>query len=70
MAEENPKPTAERSTLNAIASIRAGQDQMQKDVDYLKSQNKAILIMALYAAGLSLLVWMLLAGKLKGLGSK
>lgn len=48
--------TTSRSLLNAVASVRAGQEQMQKDVDKLRAGMAAVLTCFAYTVALGILV--------------
>jgi hypothetical protein len=48
---EQPKPAPDRSALNAVASVRAAQEQMQGDVDKLRKDVQALLVLTLYVVG-------------------
>lgn len=50
--------TAARSMLNRLAGISAGQEQLQKDVDKLRGDVKALLILGAYAAAIALLTFL------------
>ena len=52
-----PEPTVDtRSILNRLASVQAGQDQMQRDVDKLRAATSAVLICFVYTAALAALI--------------
>jgi hypothetical protein len=49
-----------RNLLNAVASVRAGQEQMQKDVDRLRASSAATLTLLVYCfalGGLAIVMW-------------
>jgi hypothetical protein len=41
-----------RNVLNAVASVKAGQEQMQKDVDRLRASSAATLTLLVYCFAL------------------
>lgn len=57
MAEQS---TDTRSILNAAASIRAGQEQMQGDVDQIRAGINAIIIFSAYGVAISVLAFWLI----------
>lgn len=65
-AEESD--TAARSTINRLAGIGAGQEQLAKDVEAMRSQLKALLILQAYVLGVGLLCW--LALRQSGVGAR
>jgi len=57
MAEQS---TDTRSILNRLASVQAGQEQMQKDVDRLRANAAATLTLLVYVfalGGLAIVMW-------------
>ncbi len=57
-----PEPAAldTRNVLNAVASVKAGQEQMQKDVDRLRASSAATLTLLVYCfalGGLAIVMW-------------
>jgi hypothetical protein len=59
------QPIDTRSILNAVASVRAGQEQMQKDVDRLRAHSSALTTMLTYLLAIGLL-GLLIYSKAKG----
>lgn len=51
-----------RSTLNAVASVRAAQEQMQGDIDKLRKDVQAVLIVSLYIVGALAVVYFAVRG--------
>lgn len=51
-----PSDNTTRSVLNAVASVKAGQEQMQRDVDKIRAGTAATLICFAYTAALAVLV--------------
>lgn len=56
----DPQPLDTRSILNAVASVRAGQEQMQKDVDQLRAGVNAMIVFAAYGVAIGALIWLML----------
>lgn len=52
-----PKDTTTRSTLNRLSGLQAGQEQLQADVERMRSDVKAVLIICLYVAALAMLTF-------------
>ncbi len=48
---------SERNVLNAVASVRAGQEQMQKDVDKLRAGVNAMIMFSVYAVAIGALIF-------------
>jgi hypothetical protein len=57
MADSN---TETRTTLNQLAGLRAGQEQLTKDMEQARGQLKALLILNAYLLGVGLLCWLAL----------
>lgn len=53
-----PQSTDTRSILNALSTVTAGQEQMQKDVDKLRASTHALLILGVYGIALGFIVYM------------
>jgi hypothetical protein len=46
-----------RSILNAVASVRAGQEQMQKDVDQVRAGINAMIVFSVYGVAIAVLAF-------------
>lgn len=55
-----PERTDTRSVFNAVASVRAGQDQMQKDIDQLRAGMNAMLVFSAYGVAIAALAFWLI----------
>jgi hypothetical protein len=55
-----PPDSTDRSILNRITSLGAGQEQTAKEVEQIRAQLKALLIMQAYLLGVGLLCWLAL----------
>lgn len=56
MASE--QTTAERSTLNRLAALQAGQDQLTADVVKLQALAQTTMIVTMYGAAMALIVYL------------
>ena len=63
MAEGGNPP--QRSTLNAIAAVKAGQEQMQKDVHQVLARINAMLVVLLYMLGAAIVTMLAAKSKVK-----
>lgn len=48
-----------RSVLNAVAALRAGQEQMQGDIDRLRAATHALIVFAVYGIAAAALAFFL-----------
>jgi hypothetical protein len=55
-----PDSSAERSMINRLSAIGAGQEQTAKEVEQIRSQLKALLILNAYLLAVGLLCWLAL----------
>ncbi|HEX3561808.1 MAG TPA: hypothetical protein VHU24_03130 [Solirubrobacterales bacterium] len=56
MSDRDNKPLDNRNVLNAVTSVKAGQEQMQRDVDKLRAAAAATLLCFAYTAALAVLI--------------
>jgi hypothetical protein len=54
------KDASERSTVNRLTTLIAGQEQSAKEIEQIRGQIKALLIMQAYLLGIGVLCWLAL----------
>jgi hypothetical protein len=55
-----PADTSTRSLLNAVASVRAGQEQLQGDVDKIRASLNGLAVMGLYTLSIAVLIFVVI----------